>query len=163
MPEIKLLDEVTQIAVEAGREIMSVYETAFRVVEKVDGSPLTTADQSAHDLISRCLAELTPKLPLVSEESVGLSTEERLNWSQLWLVDPLDGTKEFIRRNGEFTVNIALIENGCPVLGVVHTPARCLSYFAARGQGAWRRIEGCVAERIVDPTLQRRWSSTDGS
>ncbi|SVB43882.1 uncharacterized protein METZ01_LOCUS196736, partial [marine metagenome] len=102
-----MLSEITRIAVEAGREIMIVYESAYDVEEKADGSPLTAADRNAHDLICDRLDALTPEIPLVSEESIGLDTDERLAWACLWLIDPLDGTKEFIQRNGEFTVNIA--------------------------------------------------------
>jgi 3'-phosphoadenosine 5'-phosphosulfate (PAPS) 3'-phosphatase len=116
MAEKALLSEITRIAVEAGREIMIVYESAHDVdvEEKADGSPLTAADRNAHDLICDRLDALTPEIPLVSEESMGLDTDERLAWACLWLIDPLDGTKEFIQRNGEFTVNIALIEQGQP-------------------------------------------------
>jgi len=149
MVEAHWLETVVEIASAAGREIMMVYKTAYEVVEKLDGSPLTMADQTAHDLISCRLAELTPNIPQVSEESLELNTKKRLEWSQLWLIDPLDGTKEFIRQNGEFTVNIALIEDGRPVLGVVHSPVYSVSHFAVLGQGAWRQIEGCAAERIM--------------
>ena len=109
MAEKALLNEITRIAVEAGHEIMIVYESAYDVEEKVDGSPLTTADRHAHDFICDRLDRLTPEIPLISEESIGLNTNERLAWGRLWLVDPLDGTKEFIQRNGEFTVNIASV------------------------------------------------------
>ena len=150
MAEKALLSEITRIAVEAGREIMIVYESAHDVdvEEKADGSPLTSADRNAHDLICDRLDALTPEIPLVSEESIGLDTDERLAWACLWLIDPLDGTKEFIQRNGEFTVNIALIEQGQPVLGVVHIPARRVSYFAAHRKGAWRQTESHAPEKI---------------
>lgn len=148
MAEKALLSEITRIAAEAGREIMIVFESAYDVEEKADGSPLTTADRHAHDLICDRLDALTPEIPLVSEESIGLDTDERLAWARLWLVDPLDGTKEFIQRNGEFTVNIALIEQGQPVLGVVHTPTRRVSYFAAHRKGAWRQTEDHAPEKI---------------
>jgi 3'(2'), 5'-bisphosphate nucleotidase len=148
MVEKSLLNEITQIAADAGREIMIVYASGYDVEEKADGSPLTTADRFSHDLIYDRLYSLTPDIPLVSEESIGLNTDERLEWARFWLVDPLDGTKEFIERNDQFTVNIALIEHGQPVLGVVHTPARRLSHFAAQRQGAWRQVEDHLPERI---------------
>jgi len=148
MAEEALLSEITRIAAEAGREIMIAYESSYDVEAKADGSPLTSADRHAHDLICDRLDALTPDIPLVSEESVGLTAEKRLEWARLWLVDPLDGTKEFIERNGEFTVNIALIERGQPVLGVVHAPARRLFYFAAHRQGAWRQAEDHAPEKI---------------
>jgi 3'(2'), 5'-bisphosphate nucleotidase len=148
MIESPLLNEITQIAVEAGREIMIVYESAYDVEQKADGSPFTTADRNAHDLICDRLTSLTPEIPLVSEESIGLDTDERLDWTRLWLVDPLDGTKEFIQRNGEFTVNIALIELGQPMLGVVYAPARGVSYFASHRQGAWRQTKNQPPEII---------------
>jgi 3'(2'), 5'-bisphosphate nucleotidase len=136
----KLLDDVMAIARDAGAAIMAVYAGDFAVAEKDDRSPLTEADERANGLILRRLGELTPGLPILSEEAVadfpGADAAGRY-----WLVDPLDGTKEFIKRNGEFTVNIALIESGKPVLGVVHAPALGASYLAARGLGAFKQID----------------------
>jgi 3'(2'), 5'-bisphosphate nucleotidase len=133
-----LLDRVVAIAHEAGLAIMAVYAQDFAVAEKADLSPLTEADQQAHTLIVRRLAELAPGLPVLSEEDVtsfgGPDQEGRY-----WLVDPLDGTKEFVRRNGEFTVNIALIERGHPMLGVVHAPVLGITYLAAKGAGAFKQ------------------------
>lgn len=137
----KLLDPVREIATQAGNVIMDVYRLPFEVDEKSDGSPVTLADRGAHDVIARGLAELTPELPLLSEESAPGAADGRLGWRRFWLVDPLDGTREFVNRNGEFTVNIALVDDGVPVLGVVHTPARGLTHAAARGAGA-ERSEG---------------------
>jgi len=104
---------------------------------KADGSPLTLADLDAHRTIVEGLARLTPDIPVLSEEAAGIAYAERAQWTRFWLVDPLDGTKEFIKRNGEFTVNIALIENGEPVMGVVYAPALDVCYCAARGVGAF--------------------------
>jgi len=106
---------------------------------KDDQSPLTQADLASHVMIRDALAELAPEIPLLSEESAGIPFEVRRTWDQYWLVDPLDGTKEFINRNGEFTVNIALISNGRPVLGVVHVPVRSRTYYGMVGLGAWRQ------------------------
>lgn len=130
-----LLDAVERIAREAGDAIMSVYAREFSVEEKEDKSPLTEADKAAHEVIMRGLRALPVQIPILSEEDAegfaGVDENGRY-----WLVDPLDGTKEFIKRNGEFTVNIALIEHGKPVLGVVIAPALKVGYVAAEGLGA---------------------------
>ncbi|WP_404472045.1 3'(2'),5'-bisphosphate nucleotidase CysQ [Vreelandella venusta] len=132
-----LLDAVEHIAYEAGDAIMQVYARDFSVQEKDDKSPLTEADQAAHSVIMRGLKALPIQLPILSEEDTegfaGVDSQGRY-----WLVDPLDGTKEFIKRNDEFTVNIALIENGIPVLGVVTAPALGTAYVAAKGIGAFK-------------------------
>ena len=123
----------------AGDAIMQVYESEdFGVETKADNSPLTKADLASNKVILEHLRQLTPDIPVLSEESKHLPYAERRNWSQFWLVDPLDGTKEFIKRNGEFTVNIALVENGEPVFGVVYAPALELTYWAAAGLGAFK-------------------------
>lgn len=147
----RLLEEVVAIALAAGDEIMAVYDLGgdgLTVIEKGDRSPLTEADERAHRLIAKRLAALSPRLPLLSEEDVaafpGPDTQGRF-----WLVDPLDGTKEFIKRNGEFTVNIALIEAGRPVLGVVHAPALGVTYLAAEGVGAFRQAQGEERQSIA--------------
>ncbi len=145
------LEPVREIAADAGEAIMAVYADSFEVTEKSDGSPLTLADSRAHTLITTRLRELTPHIPVLSEESSETVFTARRDWQRLWLVDPLDGTKEFVRRNGEFTVNIALIENGTPVLGVVHTPARGVTHFAARGTGARRERDSTVETIRVRP------------
>ncbi len=136
------LEAVRDIAVEAGRRILDVYERDFTVDEKRDGSPLTAADGAAHEVISAGLGALAPGYPVLSEEAQELPSARRREWRRLWLVDPLDGTREFVARNGEFTVNIALIEDGRPVLGVVYVPLLAVTYYAARGHGAFRRREG---------------------
>ena len=133
-----LLEQIAAIAVEAGKAIMTVYAGGEMNIErKADDSPLTEADLRAHRCISAGLAALTPEVPMLSEESEGITWETRRQWTRFWLVDPLDGTKEFINRNGEFTVNIALIEAGEPVLGVVHVPVTGVTYLGARALGAW--------------------------
>ena len=117
-------DVLIELAAAAGREILEVYETSFDVTTKDDQSPLTEADLRAHRVIVDGLRELTPEVPVISEEAEAPSFEVRRHWRRYWLVDPLDGTKEFVSRNGEFTVNIALIEAGEPVLGVVGVPVK---------------------------------------
>lgn len=156
------LDAVLGIAVAAGAEILDVYNSAEQpdVTIKEDNSPLTDADRRAHRLIVRQLQALDPDTPILSEESDAVTAEERLGWRRFWLVDPLDGTKEFVKRNGEFTVNIALIDNGLPVLGVVHVPVSGDSYLGKAGQGAWKQgADGAVtaihAARVgSNPTLR---------
>ncbi|MCG6886688.1 MAG: 3'(2'),5'-bisphosphate nucleotidase CysQ [Proteobacteria bacterium] len=136
-----LLDAIKKIAYGAGRHIMEIYDLGYEITEKSDATPLTEADMAAHHAIMEGLLELTPGIPVLSEESRPTSFIERSSWSQYWLVDPLDGTREFIKRNGEFTVNIALIDEGDPVIGVVYAPVISSLYYAARGLGASKRLE----------------------
>lgn len=138
-----LRHHVVTVAELAGSEIRRIYEGGeFQTVLKDDQSPLTLADRAAHDIIAAELHRLTPEIPVVSEESQVPDFGLRKNWQACWLVDPLDGTKEFIKRNGEFTVNIALVRGGVPVLGVVHAPAIQVTYSAARGEGAFKKEKG---------------------
>ncbi len=136
----KLLPEIVAIALKAGRAIMEVYaDPANTVMTKSDHSPLTQADLAADRVINAGLLELNLGWPLLSEEAAQIAHSTRANWSRFWLIDPLDGTKEFVKRNGEFTVNIALIEKDQPILGVVYAPVLDICYFAARGVGAFVR------------------------
>lgn len=117
-------NKINEIAINAGAEILNIYSQAdFGIEYKEDDSPLTIADQKAHEIIQAGLKELYPEIPILSEEGKDISFEERKNWEVFWCVDPLDGTKEFINKNGEFTINIALIENKTPVWGVIYAPA----------------------------------------
>jgi 3'(2'), 5'-bisphosphate nucleotidase len=134
-----LLEPVVELAHQAGRKILDIYNSEFAIQEKADKSPLTEADMASHHTIVDGLAALTPDVPVLSEESADLPFAERSAWQRYWLVDPLDGTREFIKRNGEFTVNIALIEDGVAVLGVVHVPVTGVSYLGCRGLGAFKR------------------------
>lgn len=134
------LNAIIEIAEQAGQVILEIYQRdprEFNITDKADATPLTAADLAAHKLIVNALTELTPDIPILSEEAANISWAVRQHWQRYWLVDPLDGTKEFIKRNGEFTVNIALIEQGEPVLGVVHAPVLAKTYYAAKAQGAW--------------------------
>jgi 3'(2'), 5'-bisphosphate nucleotidase len=139
-----LLPAVLAIGDAAAQAILKVYATDFSVDEKADSSPLTEADRAAHDIISAGLRRLTHDIPVLSEESPAGDHDyaTRRHWPELWLVDPLDGTREFVKRNGEFTVNIALIRRNRPVLGIVLAPALDLAYGGAEGLGAWRRQHG---------------------
>lgn len=119
----QLLSLALRAAVEAGREVLAVYAREFSVEEKEDRSPLTEADTRSHDKIEAILEAGSPDIPILSEEGATIPYEERKDWQLFWMIDPLDGTKEFIKKNGEFTINIALIENGVPVAGCVYAPA----------------------------------------
>jgi 3'(2'), 5'-bisphosphate nucleotidase len=129
-------------AIEAGKAIQEIYHTTFQVEYKKDHSPLTLADKTAHDIIVKHLLEIG--IPILSEEGKAISFQERRGWKTLWIVDPLDGTKEFIKRNGEFTVNIALVKEGIPIMGAVYAPDRDLLYFARQDLGAYK---------IADPEI----------
>lgn len=137
-----LLQSVCSLAAEAAQQILKVYDTDFAVEHKDDRSPLTEADMAAHQTIVRGLKKLTPDIPILSEESTEIAYSTRRQWRQYWLVDPLDGTREFVKRNGEFTVNIALITDHETVLGVVYVPVTRHCYFAARGHGAFKSTPG---------------------
>jgi len=133
------LVQIRRIAIAAGDAILTIYHQpeAVAVQQKADDSPLTAADLAAHQLIMRELSILTPDIPVLSEEDADIPWSVRQHWQSYWLVDPLDGTKEFIKRNGEFTVNIALIVAGEPVLGVIHAPVLAKTYSAVLGLGAF--------------------------
>ena len=152
----RLLETVVRIAREAGAAIMTEYGRNFTVELKADQSPLTAADQAAHDVIVAGLTKLEPRLPVLSEESAAADLAPRRSWRSFWLVDPLDGTKEFIKRNGEFTVNIALIDDHEPVLGVVYAPALDALYAGIVDSGAWRSQGGSepTAIAVATPAAQ---------
>lgn len=133
-----LLDPLLQLARDAGHAIMKIYQSDFAVEMKDDRTPLTQADRAAHEILVAGLARLTPGVPVWSEESATLPYAERARWDSFWLLDPLDGTREFIKRNGEFTVNVALVQGHQPVLGIVHVPAQQRDYAGLRGAGAFR-------------------------
>ncbi|CAM4060606.1 3'(2'),5'-bisphosphate nucleotidase CysQ [Pseudoalteromonas byunsanensis] len=145
MNQTDLLEEILLLARKAGDAIMPIYAKDFNIEYKADESPVTDADVAAHEVIVKGLKSLTPELPILSEESANIDWPTRQAWQEYWLVDPIDGTKEFIKKNGEFTVNIALIKNGKPILGVVHAPALNVSYLAAEAIGAFRE---CGEARI---------------
>ncbi len=128
---------LNSIAVSAGDAIMEIYGHDFSVEEKSDKSPLTAADRKSNEIILEGLRRYHPDIPFISEETRQTAYTERKNWERLWLIDPLDGTKEFIKKNGEFTVNMALVENGQPVLGIVYAPAFEKGYVGVRGAGAF--------------------------
>ena len=144
-----LAEAITAIAHAAGATIMAIYEAGFEVRQKADASPVTEADEAAERLIVDRLRQLTPKVPVIGEEMVAQGQAPELEGSSFWLVDPLDGTKEFVNRNGEFTVNIALIREGRPVVGVVYVPVQGLTYVAAGPGRASRQRADAGPERIT--------------
>lgn len=148
MDAVPLIDPVVELCRQAGNAILEVYETDFAVQRKDDESPLTKADMASHHVLTAGLTGLTPGLPLISEESGLPDFAERSQWDCYWLIDPLDGTKEFVNRNGEFTVNVALIRDGRPVFGVVYVPVTEETYVGCEGYGAERRRSNGAAERI---------------
>ena len=159
-PELRvseLLDACIEIAEQAGERILTVYGTDFDVETKDDNSPLTRADTESHRCIMAGLQALEEQLPVLSEEGREIDFATRSSWSRYWLVDPLDGTKEFIKRNGEFTVNIALVRLGKPVLGVVYVPAKDLYYWAEQGQGAFKQQgeEAAFSIKVRSPDKKR--------
>jgi 3'(2'), 5'-bisphosphate nucleotidase len=142
------INHIITITQQAGKAILDIYHTEdFSVESKSDNSPLTKADKAANEIIVSELQRLYPEIPVISEENKLLSFAERQHWNKCWLVDPLDGTKEFIKRNGEFTVNIALIENGEPVLGVVYVPISGVTYYGEKHSGAYK-IENEKIEKL---------------
>ncbi len=153
-----LLPEILAIADAAGVRVMGVYNTDFEVAYKADDSPVTAADLAAHNVILAALQKLTPDIPVLSEEAASAPWHERKHWQKFWLVDPVDGTKEFTRRTGEFTVNIALIEHGEPVLGVVTAPALKEAFWGAKGEGAFKRDStGTINEiQIAEQPIKAR-------
>ncbi len=143
-----LLADVLALAERAAQKILEIYAAPFDTEHKADGTPVTLADQLADHLIGEGLRRIAADIPVISEEAPLPAARERRGWSRLWLVDPLDGTREFVRGSGEFTVNIALVEQGRPTLGVVLAPVSGIAWYAAEGVGAWRREQGAPARRI---------------
>ena len=131
--------ELLNIAIDSGTEILKIYEKDIIVNSKVDKSPITQADINSNNLILSRLKKLEPNIPILSEESI-VEWKYRKNWNKYWLIDPLDGTKEFINRNGEFTVNISLIKNNYPIFGVIYSPVKSLLYYALKNNGSYKLV-----------------------
>lgn len=144
----KLCLECVAIARDAGTAILTIYHSGFKVAHKEDKSPLTEADLASHHLILKRLSELTPDIPVLSEESTRPSFEERSSWETYWLVDPLDGTREFVKRNDEFTVNIALIHQHQSIIGVINVPVLEVDYYAWNNGGSYKSEKKAEAKRI---------------
>lgn len=131
------LNKLIEISIEAGKAIMDIYKTDFDFKEKIDHSPLTAADLRSHEIISDSLSKLNPEIPILSEESSHIPFSERLSWDEYWLIDPLDGTKEFINKNGEFTTNIALMKKNKPIFGIIHAPSLNETYWGGESIGSF--------------------------
>jgi 3'(2'), 5'-bisphosphate nucleotidase len=151
-------EALVPVALRAGAAIMTVYQSAFTVERKPDDSPLTEADLESQRIILEGLATLTPGVPVLAEESAESPWAARRSWRELWVVDPLDGTREFVKRNGEFAINIALVVEHEPVLGLVAIPARGVVYMGAAGSGAYRLLAGGTraAIRVAPPAAPLR-------
>ena len=142
----QLLKTAINASIEGGHAIMEVYASDFEVEHKDDKSPLTLADKNCNEVIESFLTKTN--IPILSEEGAKIPFSERENWKYSWLVDPLDGTKEFVKRNGEFTVNIALIHNGTPIMGVIYVPVKKELYFALEGMGAYKISRNSVIDNL---------------
>lgn len=144
------LPAVIDIARTAGQLILDIYQTKqYEAYTKSDSTPVTSADLAAHKFIVEKLSELTPDIPVLSEEAADISLEQRSQWNRYWLVDPLDGTQEFIARSGDFATIIALIENNKPIMGVVYGPVSGVTYYAYQGKGAWKIPDMSESVRIT--------------
>ncbi|MDX8339308.1 3'(2'),5'-bisphosphate nucleotidase CysQ [Draconibacterium sp. IB214405] len=147
-----IINTAIKAAIRAGEEILKIYKdptSDFSIEKKADNSPLTIADKASHQVIEAALAETG--IPILSEEGKTIEYEERRHWNTFWLIDPLDGTKEFIKKNGEFTVNIALVKNNQPVMGVIYVPVSETLYFGSPEDGAWKledANENCDLEQL---------------
>ncbi|WP_303292786.1 3'(2'),5'-bisphosphate nucleotidase CysQ [Marinobacter sp. ST-43] len=143
-----ILPDVIKIADEASEKVLHIYQSDFKVNYKEDRSPITAADIASHDIIVKGLRQISRDIPILSEEGAEISWEERKKWRRFWLIDPIDGTKDFTQRTGEFTVNIAMIEDGEPVMGVVTAPALKEAFWGIRGEGAHMRDRTGRVHRI---------------
>ena len=142
------IQKINSIAKKAGDEIMKIYQQDFNVDYKKDKSPLTKADIKSNEIITESLKDLYPEIPILSEENKEVPYNIRKNWEYFWLIDPLDGTKEFVKKNGEFTVNIALICKDTSVLGVIYAPALEILYYAQKGKGAFKQEKNKKPQRL---------------
>jgi len=147
-----LLPRIIEISEIASVEILKYYNTELNIKEKDDHTPVTEADFAAHKTIVNALNEFTPNIPVLSEESISISFDERKSWDTYWLVDPLDGTREFIKKNDEFTVNIALIHQHSPILGVIYIPVTKICYYAHKDCGAFKRVDGSITKITAKKT-----------
>jgi len=148
-----LLPDVIKIADEASEKVLHIYQSDFKVHFKEDETPITAADLAANEIITQGLRRITRDIPIISEEGSETPWEERKHWRRFWLVDPIDGTKDFTQRTGEFTINIAMIEDGEPVMGVVIAPALKEAYWGVKGEGAYKRDRTGKARhiRVAEP------------
>ncbi len=146
------IERILAIAEKAGKATLDIYNRDFNIEEKDDRSPLTEADKKSNEIIIEGLIQHYSDIPYISEEMKQTAYEERQEWNHFWLIDPLDGTKEFIKKNGEFTINIALVENQTPVLGVIYVPVKDIFYYAQKGMGSFKMENGSKAQPISATT-----------
>ncbi len=147
------IEEMVDITLQAGQAVMEIYQKDFSVEYKDDASPLTEADLKANQIICDALMKLYPNIPILSEENKTIEYSERKDWEYYWCIDPIDGTKEFIKKNDEFTINIALIGKDTPLIGVVYVPALNELYYAKQGEGAFRRVLSAKCEVLREERL----------
>ena len=167
---VELCQQAVSISKTAGIKILELFQPGVEVTSKSDDTPLTAADLAANEIIINALTTIDPALRVITEETCDVPYKERSGWCTFWLVDPLDGTREFIKQNGEFSVNIALVHQGLPVLGVVHAPVLDQTYWASKGSGSWKQMADDPPRRIAvrtapldKPTVALGWSSRFGS
>src|SRR5680860_423198 len=146
-----ILPDIIRVADEASEKVLRIYQSDFKVSYKEDESPITAADVASHEIIVKGLHNISRDIPILSEEGAQAPWEDRRHWRRFWLVDPIDGTKEFTQRTGEFTVNIALIEGGEPVMGVVTAPALKEAFWGIKGEGAHKRDRNCLLYTSPSP------------
>ena len=151
----KNIENLIDIANAAGLAIMKIYKKKYNIITKVDNSPLTEADTNSNDIITNGLNKLLFDIPILSEEGTTIAYEERMKWDYFWLIDPLDGTKEFIKKNDEFTVNIGLMKNNVPIFGVVHAPALKLTYWGGENIGSFKIENNKMKPISVNSTLNK--------
>ena len=149
--------DILPIIHNAGKEIMKVYETDFDVTWKIDKSPLTEADYISHEIIIKGLKRCFPDIPIISEEDSAIGHEDRFNWDKYFLIDPLDGTKEFLKKNGEFTVNIALIEKNRPVFGMIHIPAEGKTFWGGKEYAAMQSYNENICSISVGSNINNNY------
>jgi 3'(2'), 5'-bisphosphate nucleotidase len=145
------IDTIARLTRRAGQAILEVYRTEFTVEQKEDRSPLTLADMRSHAILSQGLADCHPDIPVLSEEGKATDISIRKTWNRFWLVDPLDGTKEFIKRNGEFTINIALVEGRTPVIGLIYIPVQDRLFIGDTREGCWEIADGTPRRLAIEP------------
>lgn len=142
------INQILEIAENAGKATLEIYDREFTIEEKEDRSPVTEADKKSNEIIITALSDIYPDIPFISEETKQTPFAERKDWKYYWLIDPLDGTKEFIKKNGEFTINIALIKDQIPILGVIYVPVKDIFYYAQKGKGSFKIEKGASAQPI---------------
>jgi 3'(2'), 5'-bisphosphate nucleotidase len=157
---VNTIDALKKLVIKAGGATMGIYQSDFSIADKADHSPVTEADMAAHHIIVKGLSALAPDIPVLSEESDDEVKSARVGWQTFWLVDPLDGTKEFIKKNGEFTINVALIKDGVPVWGFIYVPVTQVLYWGVDGEGAFKQTVGNDAKSISVanlPSVHDKW------